>query len=149
MEYSGAGGKLIHEKTRSKKSRDTVPLSTRCLLIRRLFSFHAFSYCAHFHEELSPKIINFSYLNKNISCCALGKYTKLQKSSKTWPILTNRPPCKKRPARGGRGQAFFKLQDKINLFFCLMNFDEASLPVAELFTFPKCSVPSLSQQFCE
>ncbi len=25
--YSGAGGKLIHEKTRSKKSRDTVPLS--------------------------------------------------------------------------------------------------------------------------
>jgi hypothetical protein len=27
MEYSGAGGKLIHEKTRVKKSRDTVPLS--------------------------------------------------------------------------------------------------------------------------
>ncbi len=27
MEYSGAGGKLIHKKTRSKKSRDTVPLS--------------------------------------------------------------------------------------------------------------------------
>ncbi len=26
MEYSGAGGILIHEKTRSKKSRDTVPL---------------------------------------------------------------------------------------------------------------------------
>ncbi len=25
--YSGAGGKLIHEKTRCKKSRDTVPLS--------------------------------------------------------------------------------------------------------------------------
>ncbi len=25
--YSGAGGKLIHEKTRSKKSRDTVPLN--------------------------------------------------------------------------------------------------------------------------
>ncbi len=24
--YSGAGGELIHEKTRSKKSRDTVPL---------------------------------------------------------------------------------------------------------------------------
>jgi hypothetical protein len=24
--YSGAGGKLIHEKTRSNKSRDTVPL---------------------------------------------------------------------------------------------------------------------------
>jgi hypothetical protein len=26
MEYSGAGGELIHKKTRSKKSRDTVPL---------------------------------------------------------------------------------------------------------------------------
>jgi hypothetical protein len=26
MGYSEAGGKLIHEKTRSKKSRDTVPL---------------------------------------------------------------------------------------------------------------------------
>ncbi len=29
MGYSGAGGKLIHEKTRSKKSRDTVPLKLR------------------------------------------------------------------------------------------------------------------------
>jgi hypothetical protein len=27
MGYSGAGGKLIHKKTRSKKSRDTVPLT--------------------------------------------------------------------------------------------------------------------------
>ncbi len=27
MGYSGAGGKLIHKKTRSKKSRDTVPLN--------------------------------------------------------------------------------------------------------------------------
>jgi hypothetical protein len=27
MVYSGACGKLIHEKTRSQKSRDTVPLS--------------------------------------------------------------------------------------------------------------------------
>ncbi len=26
MGYSGAGGKLIHKKTRSKKSRDTIPL---------------------------------------------------------------------------------------------------------------------------
>jgi hypothetical protein len=26
MGYSGAGGKLIHEKNRRKKSRDTVPL---------------------------------------------------------------------------------------------------------------------------
>ncbi len=28
MGYSGAGGKLIHKKTRSKKSCDTVPLSS-------------------------------------------------------------------------------------------------------------------------
>ncbi len=27
MGYSGAGGKITHEKTRSKKSRDTVPLN--------------------------------------------------------------------------------------------------------------------------
>jgi hypothetical protein len=27
MGYSGAGGKLFHEKTRSKKSRDYVPVS--------------------------------------------------------------------------------------------------------------------------
>jgi hypothetical protein len=27
MGYSGAGGKLIHEKTRSRKSHDTVPVS--------------------------------------------------------------------------------------------------------------------------
>jgi hypothetical protein len=26
MVYSGAWGKLIHEKTRSRKSRETVPL---------------------------------------------------------------------------------------------------------------------------
>jgi hypothetical protein len=26
MGHSGAGGKLIHKKTKSKKSRDTVPL---------------------------------------------------------------------------------------------------------------------------
>jgi hypothetical protein len=26
MGYSEAGGKLIHKKTRSKKSRDTIPL---------------------------------------------------------------------------------------------------------------------------
>jgi hypothetical protein len=30
MGYSGAGGKLINEKTRSKKSRDTVPLTIYC-----------------------------------------------------------------------------------------------------------------------
>ncbi len=28
MEYSGAGGKLIHEKNQKQKSRDTVPLKT-------------------------------------------------------------------------------------------------------------------------
>ncbi len=30
MGYSGAGGKLIHKKTRSKKSRDTVLLKGHC-----------------------------------------------------------------------------------------------------------------------
>ncbi len=30
MEYSGAWGKLIHEKNRSRKSRDTVPLNGFC-----------------------------------------------------------------------------------------------------------------------
>ncbi len=34
MVYSGAWGKLIHEKTRSRKSRDTVPL-TKCRLYCR------------------------------------------------------------------------------------------------------------------
>ncbi len=33
MGYSGAGGKLIHEKSRSKKSRNTVPLSSLLLCI--------------------------------------------------------------------------------------------------------------------
>ncbi len=37
--YSGAGGKLTHEKTRSKKSRDTAPFNIHnwrnCLIIRR------------------------------------------------------------------------------------------------------------------
>ncbi len=28
MGYSGAGGKLIHEKNQKQKSRDTVPLSS-------------------------------------------------------------------------------------------------------------------------
>ncbi len=37
MEYSGTGGKLIHEKTRSKKSCDTVPLS-----VKRLTTLNSF-----------------------------------------------------------------------------------------------------------
>jgi hypothetical protein len=35
MVFSGAWGKLIHEKTRSKKSRDTIPLTCE---YRREFS---------------------------------------------------------------------------------------------------------------
>ncbi len=35
MGYSGAGGKLIHKKTRSKKSRDTVPLRNTVTNCRR------------------------------------------------------------------------------------------------------------------
>ncbi len=34
MGYSGAGGKLIHKKTRSKKSRDTVPLSCKFSIVQ-------------------------------------------------------------------------------------------------------------------
>ncbi len=30
MQYSGAGGKLIHQKNQKQKSRDTVPLSKAC-----------------------------------------------------------------------------------------------------------------------
>jgi hypothetical protein len=31
MGYSGAGGNLLMKKTRSKKSRDTVPLKKKCI----------------------------------------------------------------------------------------------------------------------
>jgi hypothetical protein len=58
MEYSGAGGKLIHEKNQKKKSRDTLPfkgyttslesmtkvflrVTTRCLQIARTSDFLA------------------------------------------------------------------------------------------------------------
>ncbi len=34
---SGAGGKLIHEKTRSKKSRDTVPLKVVFVRFEKIF----------------------------------------------------------------------------------------------------------------
>jgi ribosomal silencing factor RsfS len=37
MGYSGAGGKLIHEKTRSKKSRDTVPLKVVFVRLEKKF----------------------------------------------------------------------------------------------------------------
>jgi hypothetical protein len=40
MGYSGAGGKLIHKKTRSKKSRDTVPLRLhRAVTERNIYGF--------------------------------------------------------------------------------------------------------------
>jgi hypothetical protein len=35
MRYSRVGGKLIHEKTKSKKSRDTVPLNVAAALTER------------------------------------------------------------------------------------------------------------------
>jgi hypothetical protein len=41
MEYSGAGRKLIHEKNRSKKSRDSVPLRTCTFFERVLVSCDA------------------------------------------------------------------------------------------------------------
>ena len=37
MGYSGAGGKLIYEKTRSKKSRDTVPLKVVFVRFNKIF----------------------------------------------------------------------------------------------------------------
>ncbi len=45
MGYSGAGGKLIHKKTRSKKSRDTVPLkSPFTSLTVKLYVFTRYKY---------------------------------------------------------------------------------------------------------
>jgi hypothetical protein len=38
MGYSGAGGKLIDEKTRSEKSRDTVPLSCKNVFVRNFIN---------------------------------------------------------------------------------------------------------------
>ncbi len=39
MEYSGAGGKLIHKKIRSKKSRDTVLLTFKTTLENKHIKF--------------------------------------------------------------------------------------------------------------
>ncbi len=36
MVYSGAWGKLIHEKNRSRKSRDTVPLNSILITARQI-----------------------------------------------------------------------------------------------------------------
>jgi hypothetical protein len=47
MEYSGAGGKLIHEKNQKQKSRDTVPLIglfkkryVACLILLMVFKWY-------------------------------------------------------------------------------------------------------------
>jgi hypothetical protein len=46
MGYSGAGGKPIHEKNRSKKSRDTVPLRVIYDFVKKIFAYieHFFSF---------------------------------------------------------------------------------------------------------
>jgi hypothetical protein len=44
--FSGAWGKMIHEKNLSKKSRDTVPLKGQC---HKIFDFR------FFHESVSFK----------------------------------------------------------------------------------------------
>ncbi len=36
MGYSGAGGKLIREKTRGKTSRDNVPLNVKVILLEKM-----------------------------------------------------------------------------------------------------------------
>ena len=42
MEYSGAGGKLIHEKNQKQKSRDTVPLTLISTATASVFSLSKF-----------------------------------------------------------------------------------------------------------
>jgi hypothetical protein len=51
MEYSGAGGKLIHEKNQKQKSRDTVPLGIAFIL---LYFTHTLSlFCGRLYHEMS------------------------------------------------------------------------------------------------
>jgi hypothetical protein len=60
--YSGAWGKLIHEKNQKQKSRDTVPLSKQKALVERLLHhFLSFSvklyYCLTFDEDRKRKML--------------------------------------------------------------------------------------------
>jgi hypothetical protein len=62
MEYSGAGGKLIHEKNQKQKSRDTVPLSIFYLLYKnsKNFGFYRMlSTCRKTFTACSARLDNF------------------------------------------------------------------------------------------
>ncbi len=65
MQFSGAAGKLIHEKTRSKKSRDTVP-----------FSIHTFA----MKTEKLPSLCTVQYYT-------FGLKPVLQRQG--WPVGTS------------------------------------------------------------
>jgi hypothetical protein len=56
MVYSGAWGKLIHEKNQKSKSRDTVP-SKKKGQYQEIFLFQVF------HESSSPKPLKITALN--------------------------------------------------------------------------------------
>ncbi len=71
MEYFGAEGKLIHEKTRSKKSRDTVPLMEYCMQLRS--NFTGFARGANLKELNCPlvllqKLIDYPVTTKCMYC---------------------------------------------------------------------------------
>ncbi len=89
MGYSGAGGKLISEKNKSKKSRDTAPLTTYCCwpefqACTRLYivanCIHTAEWSMHENETLSPTA--FLYQNGVCTrmrlCPQLDSYTRME-----------------------------------------------------------------------
>ena len=83
MEYSGAGGKLMYEKNRSKKIGDTVPLSKpmRTLLwyssLFPIFAFLLYIYCiaclqkeSECHRLLKNGVLmSFSGTHMSVNVC--------------------------------------------------------------------------------
>ncbi len=62
MQYSGAGGKLIHKKSQKQNSRDTVPLTSHWI-----FSKHCpFKVPGHYESE-------YFFLRILHSFCVLGE----------------------------------------------------------------------------
>jgi len=69
MLYSDAWGKLIHEKTRSRKSRDTVPLSGPQGNLKQLF----------FYSNSKSKIVasvGGAYVSKDKMVCIWATFKK-------------------------------------------------------------------------
>ncbi len=56
MGYSGAGGKLIHEKTRSKKFRDTVPLKVVFVWFEKFFWIVVGNSAKNFQAQLATAV---------------------------------------------------------------------------------------------